>query len=92
MHQIIIQHFSANPKRVFREIIISSRNSFSYCFYRSINIIHYRFSAGSTPASREEPVKCRQWRPCGRRSAGIGAPDARTRMSAKRPGDLIVRG
>ena len=42
--QIIVQHFSANLKRVFREIVVSSRDSFPYCLYRSINIIHYRFS------------------------------------------------
>jgi len=44
MHQIIIQHFSANLKRLFREIIVSSHNPFSYRFYRRLNIVHYNFS------------------------------------------------
>lgn len=43
--QIIVQHFSANLKRVFREVVVSSHNSISYRFYRSLNIIQYRFSA-----------------------------------------------
>ena len=51
MHQIIIQHFPANLKRVFCEIIVSSRNSVSYRFYGCLNIVHYRFTANCTCSS-----------------------------------------
>ena len=44
IHQIIIQHFLANRKRVFGDTIVSFGNSFPYCLHGSINIIHYRFS------------------------------------------------
>ena len=43
-HQITIQHFSANLKRFFREIIVSFNNSFSYFFYWNFNVVHYHLS------------------------------------------------
>lgn len=51
MHQIIVQHFSANLKRVFRELAVSRHNPFSDRFYRCLDIVQYRFSASCSYSS-----------------------------------------